>query len=150
MESGVDDLATAGEDQVQRQRLVMSARLLSASTSSATCLVTLALVLLGITTPLASQEPETSPDKRLQNSALSFREIMREPDKGIPRELFDKARCIVIIPGMKKGAFVVGGKYGRGFVSCRAGEKGSFGSPAAVRIEGGSYERGWDEAPCGR
>ena len=139
MESGVDDLATAGEDQVQRQRLVMSARLLSASTSSATCLVTLALVLLGITTPLASQEPETSPDKRLQNSALSFREIMREPDKGIPRELFDKARCIVIIPGMKKGAFVVGGKYGRGFVSCRAGEKGSFGSPAAVRIEGGSY-----------
>ncbi|MGA8230125.1 MAG: YSC84-related protein [Candidatus Acidiferrales bacterium] len=64
---------------------------------------------------------------------------MREPDKGIPRDLFDRARCVVIIPGVKKGAFVVGGKYGRGFVSCRSGEKGPFGAPAAVRIEGGSY-----------
>jgi len=97
------------------------------------------LLCLGGTAPILGQEPETSPDKRLQNAAVSFREVMHEPDKGIPRDLFDKARCIVIIPGVKKAAFIVGGKYGRGFVSCRRGGNGRFGSPAAIRIEGGSY-----------
>jgi SH3 domain-containing YSC84-like protein 1 len=82
---------------------------------------------------------ESSPDKRLQNASLSFREVMHEPDKGIPLDLFDKSRCIVIIPGVKKAAFIVGGKYGRGFVSCRRNGTGRFGTPAAIRIEGGSY-----------
>src|ERR1700686_1170049 len=94
--------------------------------------------LLGATQAQA-QEREATPDKRLENAMLSFREVMHEPDKGIPRDLFDKARCIVIIPGVKKAAFIVGGKYGRGFVSCRRGGAGRFGAPAAVRIEGGSY-----------
>jgi Las17-binding protein actin regulator len=61
------------------------------------------------------------------------------PDKGIPLDLFNKAECIVIIPGVKKAAFIVGGKYGLGFVSCRRGESRRFGAPAAIRIEGGSY-----------
>src|SRR6202049_1137902 len=90
-------------------------------------------------TQVRAQERETTPDKRLENAMLSFREVMHEPDKGIPRDLFDKAQCIVIIPGVKKAAFIVGGKYGRGFVSCRRGGAGRFGAPAAVRIEGGSY-----------
>jgi lipid-binding SYLF domain-containing protein len=64
---------------------------------------------------------------------------MHMPDKGIPRDLFDKSRCVVIIPGVKKAAFIVGGKYGRGFVSCRRNGTGRFGTPAAIRIEGGSY-----------
>jgi lipid-binding SYLF domain-containing protein len=88
---------------------------------------------------LRAEERETAPDKRLENAILSFREVMHEPDKGIPHDLFDKARCIVIIPSVKKAAFIVGGKYGRGFVSCRRGGTGRFGAPAAVRIEGGSY-----------
>ena len=50
------------------------------------------------------QDAELSPDKRLENAYISFREVMHEPDKGIPRDLFDKARCIVIIPGVKKCA----------------------------------------------
>src|ERR1700738_2493949 len=96
------------------------------------------LALVGAT-QVRAQTVETSPDKRLQNALLSFREVMHEPDKGIPRDLVEKARCIVIIPGVKKAAFIVGGKYGRGFVSCRRGATGRFGAPAAVRIEGGSY-----------
>jgi SH3 domain-containing YSC84-like protein 1 len=96
------------------------------------------LALVGAT-QVRAQERETSPDKRLENAMLSFREVMHEPDKGIPHDLFDKARCIVIIPGVKKAAFIVGAKYGRGFVSCRRGENGRFGAPASVRIEGGSY-----------
>lgn len=78
-------------------------------------------------------------DKRLQNSLLSFREVMHEPDKGIPRDLLHTSRCVIIIPGVKKGAFIVGGKYGRGFVSCRRTITGRFGTPAAILIEGGSY-----------
>jgi lipid-binding SYLF domain-containing protein len=65
--------------------------------------------------------------------------MMAAPDKGIPLDLFNKAECIVIIPGVKKAAFIFGGKYGRGFVSCRRGESRRFGAPAAIRIEGGSY-----------
>ncbi len=104
----------------------------------ASAAIVLSLALMGA--PQArSQDAETSPDKRLQNATLSFSEVMHEPDKGIPRDLFDKSRCIVIIPGVKKAAFIVGGKYGRGFVSCRRNGTGRFGTPAAVRIEGGSY-----------
>jgi SH3 domain-containing YSC84-like protein 1 len=101
-----------------------------------TLVTSLAFIAAG---QVRSQEAETSPDKRLQNATLSFSEVMHEPDKGIPRDLFDKSRCIVIIPGVKKAAFIVGGKYGRGFVSCRRKGTGRFGTPAAVRIEGGSY-----------
>src|SRR3981081_2067441 len=102
------------------------------------CAVITGLALVGAT-QVRAQTVETSPDKRLQNALLSFREVMHEPDKGVPRDLLEKARCIVIIPGVKKAAFIVGGKYGRGFVSCRRGGTGRFGAPAAVRIEGGSY-----------
>jgi len=102
------------------------------------CAAITSLALMGAT-QVRTEERETSPDKRLENARLSFREVMHEPDKGIPHDLFDKARCIVIIPGVKKAAFIVGGKYGRGFVSCRRGGTGRFGAPAAIRIEGGSY-----------
>ena len=102
------------------------------------CAAITSLALLAATQARA-QERETAPDKRLENAMLSFREVMHEPDKGIPRDLFDRARCIVIMPSVKKAAFIVGGKYGRGFVSCRKGGTGRFGAPAAVRIEGGSY-----------
>ncbi|HLX46111.1 MAG TPA: YSC84-related protein [Bryobacteraceae bacterium] len=77
------------------------------------------------------------PDARLENSAASLREIMRSPDKSIPRDLIDKSQCVVIVPDLLKGAFLVGGKYGRGFASCRHGN--GWSSPAAVRIEGGSF-----------
>jgi SH3 domain-containing YSC84-like protein 1 len=102
------------------------------------CAAVTGLALMG-GTQVRAQERETTPDKRLENAMLSFREVMHEPDKGIPHDLFDKARCIVIIPGVKKAAFIVGGKYGRGFVSCRRDGAGRFGAPGAVRIEGGSY-----------
>jgi lipid-binding SYLF domain-containing protein len=102
------------------------------------CAAITGLAFVGATL-VRAQDRETAPDKRLENAMLSFREVMHEPDKGIPHDLFDKARCIVIIPGVKKAAFIVGGKYGRGFVSCRRDGTGRFGAPAAVRIEGGSY-----------
>ncbi len=81
---------------------------------------------------------ERTPDKRLRNASTALSEVMASPDKGIPQDLMDKAQCVVIVPGLKKGAFGVGGKYGRGFASCRKCAHG-WSAPAAVAIEGGSF-----------
>lgn len=77
--------------------------------------------------------------QRLQESASVFTEIMHAPDKGIPQDLLEKAHCVVIVPGMKKGAFLVGGKYGKGFITCRRQAGWGWSAPGAVRIEGGSF-----------
>jgi lipid-binding SYLF domain-containing protein len=76
--------------------------------------------------------------ERLAEAAQSFDEIMAAPDKGIPGSVLDKAECVVIIPGMKKGAFVVGGQYGKGAVSCRDKTKSHWVAPAMVELGGGS------------
>jgi lipid-binding SYLF domain-containing protein len=81
---------------------------------------------------------EMNADHRLKSSAAVINEMMGMPDKGIPQDLLNKAQCIVVIPGLKKAAFLVGGSYGRGFASCRKAQRG-WGSPAAMRIEGGSF-----------
>ncbi|MGC2065025.1 MAG: YSC84-related protein [Candidatus Acidiferrales bacterium] len=99
----------------------------------------LLLVICAIAGAARASDSEETPDQRLQNAHASFHEMMDAPDKGIPLDLFNKAECIVIIPGVKKAAFIFGGKYGRGFVSCRRGDSRRFGAPAAIRIEGGSY-----------
>ena len=77
--------------------------------------------------------------ERLKESAAVFQEVMGTPDKGIPQDLLDKAECAVIVPGLKKAAFVVGGQYGRGFVTCRNQSNRGWGAPAAIRVEGGSF-----------
>jgi len=75
---------------------------------------------------------------RLKDATEVFSEIMAAPDKSIPRDLLEKSHCIVIVPGAKTAAFVVGGKYGRGFAMCRRTTDSGWGPPAAVRMEGGS------------
>lgn len=77
--------------------------------------------------------------ERLESATQIFKEIMATPDKGIPRDLLEKAHCVVIVPGMKSGAFIVGGKYGRGFATCRKPGGAGWGAPGAVRVEGGSF-----------
>lgn len=81
--------------------------------------------------------PANDTEKRLDASAIVLREVMGAPDKGIPQDLLAKAACVVIVPGVKKGAFIVGAKYGRGFIVCRKRGAG-WSAPAGVRIEGGS------------
>lgn len=102
--------------------------------SSKTLVMLPCLLLAGVTSLTA----ETASD-RLQESALVLKEILGAPDQGIPRGLLDDAHCIVIVPGMKTAAFLVGGKYGRGFAVCRREKRSGWGAPAAVRIEGGSF-----------
>ncbi len=76
-------------------------------------------------------------EKRLVEAADVLQEVMDTPDKGIPQDLLDKAQCAVIVPGLKKGAFLIGAKYGRGFMTCRTGNVG-WSAPGSVRVEGGS------------
>jgi lipid-binding SYLF domain-containing protein len=90
-------------------------------------------------TLLAAGEDTRKTDERLDDAASLFSEIMTAPDRGLPQRALDKASCVVLVPGMKKGAFMVGGKFGRGYSVCRAANGQGWGPPAAVRIEGGSF-----------
>ena len=76
--------------------------------------------------------------KRLQSAAGALKEVMDIPEKSIPQDLLNKAECIVIVPDLKKGAFIIGAKYGKGFVSCRKKNGVGWSAPGAVRVEGGS------------
>jgi hypothetical protein len=91
---------------------------------------------LALTTSLLALDKE--PAKRLTEAASVFSEVMATPDKGIPQDLLEKAHCVVIVPGVKTAAFIVGGKYGKGYLSCRNKNGAGWSAPATVRIEGGS------------
>lgn len=80
---------------------------------------------------------EGTPDHRLRSAADVLRETLAAPDKGIPRHLLEKAQCVVIVPGLKKAAFVVGADYGKGYGLCRHGA--GWSGPAAIRLSGGSF-----------
>ncbi|MGD0499782.1 MAG: lipid-binding SYLF domain-containing protein [Bryobacteraceae bacterium] len=86
--------------------------------------------------PMMAMNQESA--QRLQESAEVFSEVMTAPDRGIPQDLLDKAHCIVIVPGLKKAAFVFGAKYGKGYLLCRE-SGGGWSAPGTVRIEGGSF-----------
>ena len=86
--------------------------------------------------PLVAQENDST--KRLGEAGKAFTEIMAVEDKAIPGSLLDKAECVAIIPGMKKGGFIVGGSYGKGAVSCRGAGKKGWGAPAMLEMGGGS------------
>jgi lipid-binding SYLF domain-containing protein len=86
--------------------------------------------------PLMGKDNDSA--KRLDEAAAVFSEVMDTPDKGIPQELLENAHCIVIVPGLKTAAFVFGGKYGKGYLSCRNKSGAGWSAPGTVRIEGGS------------
>lgn len=76
-------------------------------------------------------------NRRLAEANSMFKEIMDTPDHAIPRDLLRDSQCMVLVPGMKKGAFIVGAKFGRGFATCRTPH--GWSAPVAMRIEGGSF-----------
>ena len=94
------------------------------------------MAIIPLLAPLSAKDNEAS--KRLGEAAAVFSEIMDAPDKGIPQELLEHAHCIVIVPDLKTGAFIVGAKYGKGYLSCRNKGATGWSAPGTVRIEGGS------------
>ena len=91
-----------------------------------------------MSTAVFAADREVKVDDRLDASADTLTDMMHASDKGIPQDLIDKARCVVVIPGMKKAGFIFGAKYGRGFAVCRRAGGVGWSAPAAMRVEGGS------------
>jgi len=95
------------------------------------------LALCFIALPLLGKEETVA--RRLSEAADVFSEVMKTPDKSVPQNLLDRAECVVVVPGLKTGAFIVGAKYGKGFILCRRKRGPGWSAPGAVRIEGGSF-----------
>jgi lipid-binding SYLF domain-containing protein len=99
--------------------------------------ISLVAVCVLLVLPSLGQKKE---DDRLKESYDVLKEILGTPDKGIPRDLLDKAECVVIYPSVKKAGFIVAGSYGRGAITCRSGQdfRGPWSAPAMFALEGGS------------
>jgi lipid-binding SYLF domain-containing protein len=89
------------------------------------------------TAPSSPGEDTSKATDRVQAAAAVLKDIMEAPDKGIPEDVLDSARCVSVVPSMLKGGFVVGGAYGRGVASCRT-TKG-WSAPAFFDVKGGSF-----------
>jgi lipid-binding SYLF domain-containing protein len=76
-------------------------------------------------------------DQRLDNAKSVIDQIMQTPDKSIPDGVMQKAKCVAVVPSLKKGAFVVGGEYGQGAVTCRTAD--GWSGPVFIRMAGGSF-----------
>ena len=101
-----------------------------------TLAITAILLAAAAALPAAKVSDEA---KILSNANEVFHEIMEDPDDGIPQYLLERAHCIGIVPGLKKGAFLVGAKYGKGAMLCRGEGKQGWVGPSMVKIEGGSF-----------
>ena len=82
---------------------------------------------------------EESVTQRLADATDVLTETLKAPDKSVPSDLMNRARCIVLVPALKAGAFIVGAKYGKGFILCRRKSGVGWSTPGAIRIEGGSF-----------
>jgi lipid-binding SYLF domain-containing protein len=93
------------------------------------------IALLGL--PVGAQQKE---EQRVQNAGTAIKEILNVPDD-IPEQLLDKAECVIVLPSVVKFAFVFGGSYGRGAMTCRSGEDftGPWSAPTMMALEGGSF-----------
>ena len=98
-----------------------------------------AMTLLVVGTVGVGARPQVSNQQtdRIRSSAEVLTDVRGEPDKDIPRDLWEKAQCVVVVPGLKKAAFGFGGEYGKGMMSCRT--KGAFGAPVFMELEKGSW-----------
>ncbi|MBI3447565.1 MAG: lipid-binding SYLF domain-containing protein [Acidobacteria bacterium] len=95
-------------------------------------------IALLVVSPVFALGPKDT--KRLHDAETVLTDSVTAPDRGIPQGLLERAECIGVFPGVKKGAFIVGGKFGRGVFTCRT-KDGTMGAPAFFSIGGGSF--GW-------
>lgn len=96
-----------------------------------------AVCLAGALTVSAYAADMATLNQRIANAKSVIDEVMSTPDKGIPQEILADATCVGVVPGLKKAAFVIGGEYGRGVVTCKTGH--GWSGPAFIGITGGSF-----------
>ncbi len=89
-----------------------------------------------IAVPAFAQKDAAS---RLAAATEDLNAMMNASDKGIPQDLLSKATCVVVIPNLKKGGFIVGAEYGKGFFTCRKGSGVGWSAPGSLRISGGKF-----------
>ncbi|MBV9226769.1 MAG: lipid-binding SYLF domain-containing protein [Acidobacteriaceae bacterium] len=99
-------------------------------------ILTGALAVAILALPAMAQKDARS---RLQAATEDLREMMNASDKGIPQDLIAKASCIVVVPNLKAGGFIVGGQYGKGFFTCRKPSGVGWSAPGSVRLSGGKF-----------
>ncbi len=97
----------------------------------------IALLTLSLSTFALAGPGEQDTTARLQAAGQVMNEIMAAPDKGIPEEVLNDAKCIAVVPDLAKGAFIIGGEHGRGVVTCRTSH--GWSAPAFISIGGGSF-----------
>ena len=100
--------------------------------------ISILAIAVSLTTAAFAADREIKVEDRLDASADTLTDMMRASDRGIPHDLLTKAKCVVVIPGMKKAGFIFGAKYGSGFAVCRRAGGSGWTAPAAMRVEGGS------------
>jgi lipid-binding SYLF domain-containing protein len=93
-------------------------------------------IVMAATTASAADLSQKAAD-RIKEAATALREIHAVPDKDIPQELWDKAACVIVIPNLKKAAFIVGGEFGKGLMSCR--RNGAWSAPIFMEMQKGSW-----------
>jgi lipid-binding SYLF domain-containing protein len=99
---------------------------------------TLTAVVLALTvTAVHAADVSTREAERIKEAAIVLNEIHGVPDKDIPQDLWDRAECVIVVPGLKKAAFVIGGEYGKGLMSCR--HNGAWSAPIFMQIGKGSW-----------
>src|SRR5438128_10726124 len=91
-------------------------------------------LLMCVSTALAAISSADA--KRLSEAANVVRELRAAPDKGIPEDAWNRAECVAVIPGLKKAAFVIGGEFGKGVISCRLGQ--TWSAPVFLELQKGS------------
>jgi len=96
------------------------------------------LLLTGLTSFCWGEQTKTDVDERLQSAAKTLQEIEGAPDKGIPNEVFEGAKCVAVVPSMIKGGFILGGRHGRGVATCKLAN-GRWSAPAFFTVSGGSW-----------
>lgn len=103
-------------------------------------LAVIVFALAALVSAFADDKEAQKDDQRLQESGTVLKEILGMPE-GIPKDLLDKSVCVVVYPSVKKAAFIVGGSYGRGVITCRSGKEftGPWSAPAMFALEGGSF-----------
>jgi lipid-binding SYLF domain-containing protein len=94
------------------------------------------LVATVVAFPAMAQKTATA---RLQAATTDLHEMMNASDKGIPQDLMAKASCVVVVPNLKAGGFIVGGEYGKGFFSCRKPSGVGWSAPGSIRMSGGKF-----------
>jgi SH3 domain-containing YSC84-like protein 1 len=96
--------------------------------------------MLACVLPVMAEDQDEKVDNRIADAANVMKQILNVPS-GIPKDLLNRADCVVIYPSVKKAAFIVGGSYGRGLITCRKGEdfSGTWSAPAMYALEGGSF-----------